>query len=159
LAKTSSGKCIGCDQTFDKRNITKHLSTCEQLKNVIPPSSTEGLHIIVTHGGYWLHLAAPQDLTLAQLDGFLRNIWLECCGHMSAFTIGGRRYTGSSRVDMGERSMNVALGKVLTHKTRFLHEYDFGSTTQLTLLVNGPWQMPEQREKSVALLARNNPPK
>jgi hypothetical protein len=77
---------------------------------------------------------------------------------MSAFTIGGRRYTGSSRVDMGERSMNVALGKVLTPKTRFLHEYDFGSTTQLTLLVNGPWQMPEQRKKSVVLLARNNPP-
>jgi len=27
--------------------------------------------------------------TLAKLDDYLRAIWLECCGHLSKFTIGG----------------------------------------------------------------------
>jgi len=27
--------------------------------------------------------------TLTKLDDYLRAIWLECCGHLSKFTIGG----------------------------------------------------------------------
>ena len=27
--------------------------------------------------------------TLAKLDDYLRAIWLECCGYLSGFTIGG----------------------------------------------------------------------
>jgi len=34
----------------------------------------------------------PARATLTDLDGFLRDIWLECCGHLSAFDIGTVRY-------------------------------------------------------------------
>ena len=30
--------------------------------------------------------------TLEELDHYLRTIWLECCGHLSQFTIGGMLY-------------------------------------------------------------------
>ena len=35
----------------------------------------------------------PASDTLADLDDFLRAIWLECCGHLSEFTIGGTSYS------------------------------------------------------------------
>lgn len=41
---------------------------------------------------YWLYLEMPARATLTDLDGFLRDIWLECCGHLSAFDIGTVRY-------------------------------------------------------------------
>jgi hypothetical protein len=31
--------------------------------------------------------------TLEELDDFLRGEWLECCGHLSDFEIGGTTYT------------------------------------------------------------------
>ena len=41
---------------------------------------------------YWMHLEVPIYITLADLDGFLRDIWLECCGHLSDFNIDGISY-------------------------------------------------------------------
>jgi len=41
---------------------------------------------------YWMHLEVPTTITLADLDGFLRDIWLECCGHLSSFSIDGISY-------------------------------------------------------------------
>ncbi|MCX8037978.1 MAG: plasmid pRiA4b ORF-3 family protein [Candidatus Sumerlaeia bacterium] len=41
---------------------------------------------------YWLYLNAPAEATLVDLDVFLRKIWVECCGHLSKFTIGGTSY-------------------------------------------------------------------
>jgi hypothetical protein len=34
---------------------------------------------------YWLFLDIALNATLEDLDAFLRQIWLECCGHMSGF--------------------------------------------------------------------------
>jgi len=42
---------------------------------------------------YWMHLEVPAEATLTDLDGFLRKVWVECCGHLSAFTIGGTTYS------------------------------------------------------------------
>lgn len=34
---------------------------------------------------YWLYADISMTSTLKTLDTFLRDIWLECCGHMGAF--------------------------------------------------------------------------
>ncbi|GHV12564.1 hypothetical protein FACS189491_05810 [Spirochaetia bacterium] len=34
---------------------------------------------------YWLLLDIALNATLEDFDDFLRQIWLECCGHMSGF--------------------------------------------------------------------------
>ena len=36
---------------------------------------------------YWMHLAVNASATLETLDQFLRAIWLECCGHLSALIL------------------------------------------------------------------------
>jgi hypothetical protein len=41
---------------------------------------------------YWLDLEIRAEARLHVLDSFLRDAWLECCEHLSAFAIGGVRY-------------------------------------------------------------------
>ena len=79
------------------------------------------------------------------LDRFLRDIWLECCGHESAFFVGNYE----------QLSKNTMVG--MLHDGLKLHyEYDFDSTTELTITVVGTLLRPKQR-RSVRLLGRNEP--
>jgi hypothetical protein len=106
---------------------------------------------------YWLFLEAKADAGLKNLDGFLRDIWLECCGHMSSFQIGQTEYGEDPDGDMGLKSMKISLDKVLQVGTEFFHQYDFGSTTELALKVVSERQA-HGKSKTITLLARNNPP-
>lgn len=122
-------------------------------------------HLIVEGGSpkiYWLHLAVPQDTPLSTLDKFLRHTWLECCGHLSAFTIDGHRYALAPMSDgfdssFQESSMDVPVSQVLRAGTKFIHEYDYGSTTEISLRVQGELET-FGKPKNVQLLARNESP-
>ncbi|MFQ5928291.1 MAG: hypothetical protein ACE5MK_01225 [Acidobacteriota bacterium] len=113
---------------------------------------------------YWIHLEAHTQATLSTLDNFLRDLWLECCGHLSAFTLDGVRYEDAFEYlepdpwDFGPESedMNIPLDQVLSPGLAFAYEYDFGSTTWLKLRVI------EEREGAfprspIQLIARNEP--
>jgi hypothetical protein len=95
---------------------------------------------------YWLHLEARSTASLQQLDSLLRRVWLECCGHMSAF-----------RLRESELAMRTKVGSVFDCRgLAFSYEYDFGSTTELK------GQVLAVREGSLGrapsrLLARNDP--
>lgn len=102
-----------------------------------------------------MHLAVPVTAPLRKLDDFLRDIWLECCGHMSAFEINGVRYA-SERIDE-EMSTNAPLSRVLDVETQFFYEYDFGSTTELALKVVA-LRGQGTPKGAVQLLARNEAP-
>jgi hypothetical protein len=104
---------------------------------------------------YWMHLAVPGPASLGKLDAFLRDTWLECCGHLSAFNIGGVRYASSPME--GDRAMRMPLKRVVDVGTEFLYEYDFGSTTTLRLKVVGFLDRTTPKS-DVELLARNDPP-
>jgi len=109
---------------------------------------------------FWLDLEMKGDVSLWDLDDLLRRIWLECCGHMSAFKINALNYVSAVDGEFGsnpdERDMNVQISDVLTSGQRFTYEYDFGSTTHLMLRVlsmrRGIIGKTETR-----LLARNEP--
>jgi len=108
-----------------------------------------------------MHLEAPADATLDDLDGFLRDTWLECCGHLSAFEIGRRQYLPEEAAEGGgDESMDVPLGDVLKPGTKFGYQYDFGSTTALALRVVSEYDgaPPGPKEEPVRVLARNDPP-
>jgi hypothetical protein len=102
-----------------------------------------------------LHIAAPATAPLKKLDAFLRKTWLECCGHMSAFEVEGVRYASSA--SSGERSMRAPLDEVLAPGMKFSYEYDFGSTTELSLKVVSLREQGTPKG-AVQLLARNEEP-
>jgi hypothetical protein len=99
---TSSGICKFCKGEFDKSKMTQHLKNCKQRASLLQSQihiaeaeKTTLFHILVEGRYlpmYWMHLEIPANTTLYDLDAFLRNIWLECCGHLSEFKIGKRSY-------------------------------------------------------------------
>jgi hypothetical protein len=156
------GKCSLCGKTFGKAAMTRHLNRCSQPKALVAAGkrqTTPAFHLVVEGRwakAYWIHLAAPVKAPLSKLDDFLRHIWLECCGHMSAFEIEGIRYF-CSPMEKEERGMETPLSQVVNAGTKFFYEYDFGSTTELGLKVVGFWNQGTPKG-AVQLLARNDPP-
>ena len=164
---TSKGKCSFCGEVFAKAAIGRHLAGCaaRQAAESADPTApaTPRLHLVVEGRGmpmYWMHLAMPTTTTLTALDHFLRDQWLECCGHLSAFRIGGASYASS--VDrswgMDDRAMGrVKLADVVGEGAKFGYEYDFGSTTELTLRVLGAAGS-AAKSRAIQILAQNEPP-
>lgn len=165
--KQSQGKCNLCGRTVAGAGMTKHLSACRQQQSEKASGKRPGrvFHLVVKGAEspeYWMHLEAPASATLKDLDSFLRNTWLECCGHLSAFTFRHGRYNVTPLDSFGygdeeEQDMNVALSEVLQPGIEFFHEYDFGSTTTLYLKVAAVCESPV-KGKTIRLLARNDPP-
>jgi len=150
--------------------MTRHLESCEQrvaiqaeARSHQQAQKTRAFHLVVEGYRlpmYWMHLEVSAGTTLATLDHFLRDTWLECCGHLSAFTIGGVRYSVDAAIyewDMGSKNMQVPLDQVLHPGQTCSYEYDFGSTTELTLKVISEREVPAKK-KAIEILARNNLP-
>jgi len=159
----STGKCQLCGEVVGRASMTRHLTACSQPQaSGVAPAGKQppgpSFHLVVEGRdakAYWMHLAVPVTAPLSKLDDFLRGIWLECCGHMSAFEIDGNRYA-SARTD-GEMSTRVPLRQVLDVGTKFFYEYDFGSTTELALKVVALREQGTPKN-AVQLLARNEAP-
>lgn len=142
--------------------MLRHLAKCAypEGKNV---AAVIRVRVDVPRTPYWLDLDVNPVAPLSELDDFLREIWLECCAHLSSFTVGRQRYA-TKPVDHlfgtgpAEESMNVRVAKALPAVGEvFSYEYDFGSTTQLRLKVVARHQAPSRRN-AVRLLARNDTP-
>jgi hypothetical protein len=163
---TPEGKCRLCGGTVSRKLMTSHLKACRKKNPPKPPHDAkprlEKVFHLVVEGTYvpryWMHVEAPADSMLWQLDRLLRETWLECCNHISAFTIEKERYSVEPLTEWEERGMDVALDEVLRLRMRFYHLYDYGTPTRLTLRVAS------QREVLVAwdsplILAMNLPPR
>lgn len=146
--------------------MTHHLKGCgltgPKLPAAVAPAKppTRSFHLFVDaryDKDYWLHLAVPAKSSLSSVDYFLREIWVECCGHLSAFTIEGQRYAYQPLDDLEERGMDVQLSRVLQLGMAFTYECDYGSTTHLRLKVVGFWERGTEGD-AIALLARNDAP-
>jgi len=169
--QTSKGICTFCHGEFSKSAITRHLETCEQrvlteakAGSKQKAQQTRKLHLVVEGRDlpmYWMHLEVTASTTLTTLDRFLRNTWLECCGHLSAFEIEGVRYSVDAGMDddwdMGDKSMRVRLDKVLSPGQTCSYEYDYGTTTELKLKVISERQV-AAKGSAIQVLARNIPP-
>ena len=138
----SNGNCFICGKTAGKTSIKNHV-----LKD--HNSGDELCYLLKAEGAYnkdyWLLFTLAMDASLSAVDKFLRQIWCECCGHMSAFRIGGREFGKARKLSA------LSVGDTL------LYEYDFGSTTEITVTVVDEISRAKQQEK-VQLLARNVPP-
>jgi hypothetical protein len=91
--KASKGTCRLCNAVLTGTGMSKHLQSClpkhvEGLQESKGSKRGSFFHIMVqgAHAPeYWLHLKVSSEAKLKVLDTFLREIWLECCGHLSAF--------------------------------------------------------------------------
>lgn len=165
MKKSGEGACRFCLNKYSGSAIGKHLESCKVKKERDVEEANRSkkperiFHIKIRGGGpFWLHIEMKASSKLSDLDRFLRDVWLECCGHMSMFVIDGKHYMPSSYElqEMEAKPMEAQLGKVLNVKDKFKHEYDFGSTTYLE------GQIVSERQgalkEKVRILARNSIP-
>ena len=142
-ADPSYGNCYLCGRLLSKSAFQKHLKTMHSYEE------KDGQDCILLKiedtdsKMYWLYLDISASSSFKTLDSFLRKIWLECCGHMSAFFT-----PGYGRVGMNEKISDFRVGSSL------LYEYDFGDTTQLKITIVSHTKRPKQRN-AVRLLGRN----
>lgn len=140
--------------------MTRHLTACPRKAELLADATrsarrAEGrfFHLEVRDawsGGYWLHLEMPESATLEALDTYLRGIWLECCGHMSQFSIGGP--WGGREVGMNQR-----VGRAFGAVEEFTHVYDFGTESVSRVRLVGERWGAGTTKRPVALMARNDP--
>jgi hypothetical protein len=153
--KASKGTCLVCKSTFTSSGMTKHLQLClpEYLQNQLGKKKGKArplFHILVQGAyspQYWLHLKISGDARMKDLDQFLRDTWLECCGHMSLFRQG--------RHELGMKSK---LMDALRPGMEVVHEYDFGDTTELLVKVVAQYEGVVNAKRPIEILARNDPP-
>jgi hypothetical protein len=134
--KSNPGQCQVCSESVEKSVISRHLEKCLAAESgKVAPSArpVPAFLLEIQARPYWLYVLARADASLDQFDGFLRQIWLECCGHMSAFSIGNQRFVSDEDgyADEDEPNMDIKLSEILLPKLSFKYEYDFGSTTLL----------------------------
>ena len=184
----TQGICNLCQEMVNDLSASGHLIECiagqdlPKAPGSEPTEHQQSLHLSVHDGSglYWMELAVRADTTLRQLDDFLRGMWLECCGHLSEFTILGVRYSNLARrpddpnaaairaghwMEDDEEHMDVAVADVMPMDALVSYEYDHGSTSELFLENLGrhgdlvgllrprqPWH-----GDRIAVLARNEP--
>jgi hypothetical protein len=148
IRSTNSGFCALCGFRATKTTMMAHVDTCVSAHDKV--GQPQPLVILgfaaVGEPRYWLVIEAKANAQLRHVDALLRQLWLECCGHMSAFRLGRR-----------ELAMTTATAIAFPRAASKLeYEYDFGSTTALTGELVGKRQGSIGRA-SVRLVARNEP--
>ena len=141
----TKGVCYLCGKELGKTAMKNHL-----LKNHTDNTGDQKSYLLKAEGrynkDYWIFFDVPVSTNLETVDKFLRRIWLECCGHMSAFSEGSY-----NEIKKTTKLYNFEEG------TQLVHEYDFGSTTETLITFVAKTTRPSQKT-AVHLLARNNPP-
>lgn len=166
MAKQTRGFCKYCGKEYTRVGMIKHLATCKEKMTIFDKAKEKMRYYELELCGkydkdYWLIIQIKENATLKDLDQFIRDIWVECCGHLSAFEIYGNRYESMPATDSfwGEpaKSMNCKLKNILEQEMQIEYEYDYGSTTELIINVRGHYDAPSHRNK-ITILSRNNPP-
>jgi ribosomal protein L37AE/L43A len=138
----TKGVCNTCKELLSIRAAKNHIIKClQQDTKDAPDAFLVKVQWPQRNPLYWLYLSVPYKSKLAALDLFLRKTWLECCGHLSQFIIDRKRYSSDCEDNVfggyEEFPLSIRSEQVLMPGLKFMHEYDFGSTTELLLEVVG----------------------
>jgi hypothetical protein len=139
--------------------MTKHLSACPKRQAMIAQAERRKArreklyHLRVQDawgGDFWLELETRGTATLKDLDHYLRAIWLECCGHMSRFSIGG--WKGA------EIAKSKRVEEVFRRGITLTHIYDFGTSSEILIRYVKAREGKPTTPHPIALMARNVQP-
>lgn len=167
MAVQTKGFCKYCGKEYTKAGILRHLQACNERKNSLSKENVKRrcryFEIVISDKylkEYWLVIEANENTTLKELDKFIRDIWVECCGHLSMFTCNDEQYESCPDTDgfWGEpsKNMNFRLKDVAEVGDTMIYEYDFGSTTELVIKIQS-CREGETRNNEIVILSRNNP--
>ncbi|WP_044266160.1 hypothetical protein [Bacteroides timonensis] len=177
----SEGKCLYCGKMFAKAGINRHLIKHLEEKEV---NGHPGHSFLVKieqnpswgRAPYFLSLWVDGETKMKDIDAFLRDIWLECCGHLSAFRNPKKRMSGGwdyfeamalmeqGRVKEYEKLMENCAGEIpMDRKVKNVfckglkleYEYDFGSSTELIVEIVAEYSV--KADDKIVLLSRNEP--
>jgi hypothetical protein len=139
--------------------MTRHLGTCAQRQAAIAKAestqaASETLYHLRVQDAYqpefWLDLEMPGSKSLKALDKYLREIWLECCGHLSEFL--GK---GSFAREIG---MSHKIQDVLAPGITLTHIYDFGTSSETEIKCVETRAGKPMTQHPLVLMARNLSP-
>jgi hypothetical protein len=157
--KQTKGTCTYCGTAIAKGSVTKHLSTCAKRQEIVEKAEakktkSETLYRLRVQDAYvkdfWLDLEMRGTSTLNELDHYLRAIWLECCGHMSQFSVGGWRGD--------EISMSQKIARVFQPGVELTHIYDFGTSSETLVKAVETREGKPTTKHAIALMVRNMMP-
>lgn len=131
----SEGMCKFCKKIISGSAVVRHLQSCNERTKVQESESKQRKIFLIkaSAGPFWVFFEIDASSMLKEVDNFLRKLWLECCGHLSAFRIGDTSYISYHEPEGREKSMNFQLKDVIKSGMNFIHEYDFGTTTELDM--------------------------
>jgi hypothetical protein len=152
------GTCAYCDEIITRRGVSKHLDKCPKWQAALEAAASsqpvETLWHLRVQDAYdkdfWLDLEMVGSASLDKLDNYLRAIWLECCGHLSKFTIGG---WGGTEVGKARKADAIFEPDLVLR-----HLYDFGTTSETDIKVVDYREGQATSKHPIALLARNQMP-
>jgi len=157
--KQSRGECKFCGREMTKGGLTRHFSNCTNYQAAVEEANKKaGKSLKIYHlqiqdawqKDFWLHLEMKSSARLGDLDDYLRNIWLECCGHLSQFSIGG--WGGD------EIPMHIPVKQVFEKGMELTHIYDFGTSSETLAKVVGEREGKPLTKHPIFLMARNKLP-
>lgn len=144
---TTNGVCTYCNNEIPKnsRSILSHLSVCKG-KIVSSPANRTDYLLLLIQGkyspDYWLVVKAKPNVTMKRLDKFIREVWVECCGHLSQFSD-----------TYSTIPMTRLLSQVFSEGLKIDYEYDFGTSTEISLSMIQ--NIEDVDEKEIQILFRN----
>lgn len=158
--KQTRGECAFCGKETAKGWMTRHVKSCEARAAAIQKADgkkgkAQNIYHLQIEDAYlkdfWLHLEMNGNATMADLDAYLRAIWLECCGHLSEFSF--EAWNEEAVVDMETRA-----DKVFAVGTELLHLYDFGTTSETVIKVIDERKGQPLSKHPIFLMSRNQMP-
>lgn len=178
----TTGKCSYCLSRFSGNTMEKHLISCESRQNffkefkkiTLSPKTAgnrrkkvdEVTYYLLKissaeYPEYWLYVDLSEDLTLLNLDSFLRETWLECCGHLSSFIVMEETYESQidKLTDRDSKNMRIKLKELLLEKDMNIgYTYDYGDSTLLNIKVVSFQRAitTKNRNKFIKISARND---
>ena len=194
-ANNSPGWCHICGDVIRANDAKAHTQTCIMYKaqrrytvRKMDKRYARSMPIMIWVRSeqlqHWMILVVQPTTSLRQLDHFLRDQWLECCGHLSQFEIGQTTYSScvpgpdddptfdNDLTEDNDQHMVHTVEETISHGQRFNYEFDYGDTTCLNLehvaalpipyhyvpeFINPPRQAEHYTEEFITVMARNRP--
>lgn len=137
-----------CDQLYSGGGLSRHLAS--HLNQLPRFKGVKAFHLKITapYHPHFLHVLIDGRFYLEDLDGFLRDIWLDCCGHLSKFF---ESFWGN------EVAMDLPINRAFKVGSKLNYAYDFGSTTELLVKCIHTYPVIAPDSDGFLLLSRNEP--